>query len=234
MAIEKHRFTPLIEQSCWRNIGVWGRQRPRCERLQEIVHCRNCEVFSEAAHRVFLANNSESDLLAKSKEIYQRAGLEYVQGEFSAVPFRIGRCWYFVPPLNVLNIAENMQIHSLPKRSSDVLLGVAAINGEVHTCINLGKLIGMPDSASAGMKVKGAFERILSIKLNRKRISFVVDEVQTILRFDQQHFAPLDDSVPVAAREYIKSFVIVDSGYLGPMCSLDLDNIENSYRALIA
>ena len=38
---------------CWRRIGVWGSERPRCIELEKVVHCRNCAVFAQAAREVF-------------------------------------------------------------------------------------------------------------------------------------------------------------------------------------
>ena len=37
---------------CWNRIGVWGTETPRCPKLEDVVHCRNCEVYSAAGRLV--------------------------------------------------------------------------------------------------------------------------------------------------------------------------------------
>src|SRR5262249_33650916 len=36
------------DETCWNTIGVWGDRTPRCERLPEVIHCQNCEVYCKA------------------------------------------------------------------------------------------------------------------------------------------------------------------------------------------
>ena len=40
---------PIRVDDCWNRIGVSGDQS--CEKLEQHVHCRNCEVYSSAAQR---------------------------------------------------------------------------------------------------------------------------------------------------------------------------------------
>jgi chemotaxis-related protein WspD len=41
------KFVPPA--NCWSTIGVWGSGLTRCPKLDEFIHCQNCDVFHVAS-----------------------------------------------------------------------------------------------------------------------------------------------------------------------------------------
>ena len=37
---------------CWNRIGVWSRAGATCPKLDDVTHCRNCSVYSDAGRRI--------------------------------------------------------------------------------------------------------------------------------------------------------------------------------------
>ena len=38
----------MAASQCWKRIGIWGDESPRCQELDRLIHCRNCEVYATA------------------------------------------------------------------------------------------------------------------------------------------------------------------------------------------
>ena len=136
---------------CWNRIGVWGRERPRCPKLEQVIHCYNCEVY-RAAGRAMHARpipkgyrEEWTDIVASRKQVQTRTGL-------AAVIFRIGREWLALPAGLVEEIVERRMVHSLPQRSSPILLGLVNIRGKLQLCVSIAALLGIEADGGAHKK----------------------------------------------------------------------------------
>jgi len=124
---------------CWSDIGVWGDHS--CPELPRVGHCRNCEVYRqgglELLERAVPADylHAWTELIAKGKEAESSATTSYVV-------FRVGQSWLALRTVVLGEVAPRGVIRSLPHRSSDVLLGLTAVRGELHLCVSLHSLIG--------------------------------------------------------------------------------------------
>jgi len=172
----------VVTTSCWRRIGVWGQERPRCVELERVVHCRNCEVFAQAAQAVFARRAEDSLDLA---EPFTDTVVERVKGDAVCLPFRIGPHWLALPTASVVAIADRMPLHSIPHRRDGVVLGLAPINGEIVVAISLMALLGEngPELTNSAALNRGVYARRVVVSARARRVAFDVDEVRGVQRF---------------------------------------------------
>ena len=181
--MEKNSKIEELEQDCWRRIGIWGNESTRCEKLKFVKHCRDCEVFEQAA-RV-----SAAELRRKTGEedlsIDEMIEKELFAGNKSIVPFRIGNTCFGLPSSAILTISDQVAIHSIPHNKSPVVRGLVAINHEVYTFISLRELLGLePRTVSSDtVKIHSLFKRTLVVNLGGRTVVFYVDEVYQIHRY---------------------------------------------------
>jgi len=168
--------------SCWRRIGVWGQERPRCVELERVVHCRNCEVFAQAAQAVFTRRAEDSP---DPVEPSTPTAVERAKGDAACLPFRIGSLWLALPAASVVAIADRMPLHSIPHRRDGVVLGLAPINGEIVVAISLVGLLGQngSDLTNAAALNRGVYARRVVVSARARRVAFDVDEVRGVQRF---------------------------------------------------
>lgn len=170
--------TPLRIDDCWNRIGVWGRETPRCPRLEQSIHCYNCEVY-RAAGRLLRERpmpdgyqEEWTEIIASRKPAQTRTGL-------AAVAFRIGREWLALPAGLVEEIIELRMVHSLPHRSSPILLGLVNIRGKLQLCVSVAALLGI--ESGGGMEQKkgrrSVYPRMLVLRGEQHSFVFAADEV---------------------------------------------------------
>lgn len=164
---------------CWNRIGVWGRERPRCAKLEQHIHCHNCEVFRAAGHRL-RDRALPADYQAEWTEIIASRKPARSLDDLSALVFRTGREWLAVPAAVVDEIVEVRTVHGLPHRPSPVLRGLVNIRGKLCLCVSLAALLGIDeDSAAPSHKrsARGIYPRLLVIRDGGQAFVVPADEV---------------------------------------------------------
>ena len=197
---------PRVEQpdgdldACWRRIGVGGDRS--CPKLQEHVHCQNCEVFSAAATRL-LDRNVTTEQLAEWTRHVARPKKESDVDVRSILVFRIGPEWLGLPTAVLHDIDSLRPIHSLPHRRSAAILGVVNVRGELVVCVSLSHLLGL-DLAAQPRRDLGQLvhPRILVFQCEEGRIAAPVDEVYGIHRYPLRELKPLPTTVARAAASF--------------------------------
>jgi chemotaxis-related protein WspD len=146
-------------RDCWNKIGVMGDSS--CGELAQVVHCRNCPVYSAAGARL-LDRPLPADYRREWTEHFSRAKAQATQGKISTVIFRIGEEWLALPTRVFQEITERRVIHSLPHRRNGIVLGLINIRGELQICVSLARLLGIPEANGAtasGMPSAGQWSR---------------------------------------------------------------------------
>ena len=222
----------LIEGACWRNIGVWGSTKPRCPSLAKVIHCKNCEVFAQAAKQVFMKQSSEQELFERSLDLYHNSDFEDHTREVSLLPFRVGPTWFCVSPQDVINVAQRSHVHKLPNRKSEVVKGLVAVEGQIYTCISLSYLMHIPRIESKSNLAM--FKRILILKVENKQLAIRVDEVRNISFVNNSEILAISPECPENVQPYVRSQLIFDQFLNEQMYCLDLEVIGQDYlKALV-
>ena len=168
---------------CWNRIGVWGKETPRCSKLEQAVHCRNCEIYSSAG-RTVLDRRLPADYEADWAQVYSEAKAEQIVGTESVTIFRLGDEWMALPTGIVQEITDIKVIHTVPHRASRVLRGLVNLRGQLKICISLGQLmeIDKAERVIAGSK-RRTYERMVAVSHNGSEFVFPVSEVKGTHRF---------------------------------------------------
>ncbi|WP_437182448.1 chemotaxis protein CheW [Pseudomonas xantholysinigenes] len=160
---------------CWNRIGVHGDKQ--CPLLVRHVHCRNCEVYADAATRLL-----DRYALLQDEAFEAPAPPEVVAGR-SLLLFRLGEEWLALATACLSEISPLQPVHSLPHQRSRVLQGVANVRGALVPCLSLVDLLGVP--AEAGAERSGrAMPRMLILAAEGGPVVVPVDEIDGIHRLD--------------------------------------------------
>ena len=198
---------PVEIHDCWNHIGVWGRDAPRCPKLEQAVHCRNCTVYADSGRRILERPLPESyqrewgEVLARQKTRRER-------DTRTVVVFRLGDEWLGLPAALFQEITEMRPIHRLPHRNSKALLGLVNIRGELKLCVSLGNLLGLDKGVKVDVHGKArSYERLVVIGKGGEHFVFPVSEVLGIERFHDTHLRPAPASVALAKATYTKGML---------------------------
>jgi chemotaxis-related protein WspD len=190
-------------QDCWRHIGVWGMQTPRCERLAQVLHCRNCQVFVEAGRSVF-----ERRQPAGYRGHWTKALLNPPQQESrpttGVIVFRVKNEWFSLPARIFAEISAHRSLHRIPHVKNPMVAGVANIGGEVIVCYSLAELLGAARHSTHNNGKDGkTFKRLLVVYLNERKYVFNVDEVKGMARLDSTTLSSPPDTLNEMAKKIV-------------------------------
>ncbi len=170
-------------RDCWNRVGVWAHAVTRCERLQEVVHCRNCEIFVAAGKQIFeraLPPGYRQENLVSLAS----TGTISPQDSVSIIVFRLGD-EHFCLPANVFEaVKEARPVHRLPHVKNPFVKGVVNIAGKVCLCHSLRTVLAVNsrDHDPAG-KSRHSYKRLIVVNLDAGRYVFSVDEVKGMARY---------------------------------------------------
>lgn len=198
---------------CWNHIGVDGDRS--CVKLETVIHCRNCPVYSTAG-RSLLEREPPFDYLNEWTAVVALPQEEPSRAFDLAVGFRIGRAVdtlsviifrlgdeLFALPVQVLQeVTDPCVIHTLPHRSNDLLLGLVNIRGEILLCASLGHLLGLETTTNPPSSRMNL--RMLVVGQKDSKWVFPVDEVQRISRI---HLKELK-AVPVVVSQANETYTL--------------------------
>jgi chemotaxis-related protein WspD len=171
---------------CWNTIGVEG--DGSCAQLREVIHCRNCPVYSNAGLQ--LLERALPPGYRRECTDYFRLQRKPARGsKISVVIFRVGPEWLALPTQAFQEVAEPRPVHSIPHRRHGLLLGLVNIRGELLLCVSVGRLLGV-DHNTALEKLRTYHDRLLVVAWDGKRLVFPADEVHGIHHFHAGEAAP--------------------------------------------
>jgi chemotaxis-related protein WspD len=168
-------------ENCWKEVGVSGDFS--CERLAEMIHCRNCREYNKAG-RQLLDREIPAEFLEEWTRGLTEAKEEEAQETVSVIVFRIQNEWLAMKTICLQETANLRPVHHIPLRSNNVFKGVANVNGELLLCMSAADLLeyGMEGAGEGGQETEKAFRRMLVVRLEGERYIFPVDEVMGIYR----------------------------------------------------
>ncbi|MCP4648243.1 MAG: hypothetical protein GY852_11025, partial [bacterium] len=172
-----NRQPSTVVINCWRTIGVWGRGKQRCSRLEEVIHCRNCEVFIQAGRDLL-----ERDIPQKYRDqcrnmlAAQQEG-EDLLGGVAVVIFRIEAEWFALEAGLFEEIINARKIHSLPHNKSTAFMGIVNVHGNIQLCASLKELLGLTTKEEGGPKKQQAHKLMMVVNCEGNLWVFPADEI---------------------------------------------------------
>lgn len=201
--------------SCWNSIGVWGKQIPRCPKLEEFIHCQNCDVFHSASlvayERAFPDDYRRewTEVLAGSKE-------ELVSDTKPVIVFRIGDEWVAIAAGLCKEISRMMKVHRLPHNKSQILRGVVNNGGEIRICFSLGGLLGIAKASKVfGEDAQGVYARMIVMEVAGRKYVFPVSEIKGLLHYREADLGPLPNTVLASSASYMNGVIKWDDLSIG-------------------
>jgi len=184
---------------CWNTIGVWGDQTPRCERLQELIHCHNCDIYSQAGS-LLLSRTAEEEYLTEWKNNLSAPRLDKNIHLKSALAFRMGDEWFAIASRYVKEITHCDKHHTLPHRKNHVLRGLVNVRGELLLNVSLGYLFKVSKSETESRYTQ---ERYIVIDDGDEQFAFPVTEAREIIHYDNNNI----QATPSTLRKDTSCFV---------------------------
>jgi chemotaxis-related protein WspD len=173
-------LTKAQSDTCWNVIGVGGDQS--CPKLVEHIHCRNCEVYADAAQRKLQRPVHEGYRDEWRTHLRQPAAAR-AASDSSALVFRIGREWLALPTASIDVVAPEAPSHVLPHRSGGGLLGVVNVGGTLYPSMSLAALLGIDERDAPTQEARHTFARLVVMRWEGQAFALPVADLHGIVRY---------------------------------------------------
>lgn len=221
---------------CWNRLGVQGDRS--CPRLRQVVHCRNCPIFSEAGQRLLDREAPSGYVDEWTRQLAQPDAPAAGQTQ-ALLMFRLGAEWLALDAIKVVEVVEPRPIHRVPHRTDRLLLGLVNVRGELCLAVSLRELLGISESPGdatgasgrsfpgRGGKVPidppfasrvGTRPRFLVAEHNQDHWVFPVDEVEGAHRIPASDMEELPHTVQKSAKFYSVAVFSHDGKRVGVLC----------------
>jgi chemotaxis-related protein WspD len=210
---KQNKFIPPA--NCWSKIGVWGSELPRCPKLDEFIHCHNCDVFHAASLTAY-ERAIPDDYRLEWTEVLAGDKGTVVTDARTVVVFRIGDEWVAISTSMCKEISRMMKIHRLPHNKSNVLKGVVNNGGEIRICFSLGNLLGIAKAEQIfGAEFHAVYARMIVMDVAGQSYVFPVSEIKGLLQYREADRAPLPETISASSASYMNGVIKWDGTIIG-------------------
>jgi chemotaxis-related protein WspD len=202
---------------CWNRIGVWRDKDERCPELDNVIHCRNCSVYSEAGRKL-LDSEAPDDYRSECTKILSQAKKKTLINVQSAFVFRAGGEWLALPANMIHEVVNMGLIHSIPNINNKVLRGVVNIHGKLELCVSIGSVLGLEKlekSAETEALDYISPERLVVVMQKNHIITFPVSEALGIVRYTPDMIKDLPVTVSGSKAVYTMGILCIDDKDVG-------------------
>ncbi len=230
MVTQIKHYSQEIEKPCWRKNGVWGNEKPRCEKLKFVDHCRSCNIFEEAARAAMVAGSVDQEEIDEGLTIDDLVQRQRLAGDKSVLPFRLKQYCFAIPSNKIITIHDQVPIHSIPFNRNPVIRGVVAINHEIYTFVNFSQLLSLPPAAQGDLqdKTRRLYKRILVVDFNSRILAFYVDEVYQIYRYYKE--AVNEEKTKNIFSKISEGYLLEEKSWCDDCYILDLKKISSEFE----
>lgn len=194
-------------KGCWHRIGVWGSEIPRCQRLDEVIHCQNCDVFHEASLKVYEKPLPDG----YRKEWTEALANDKAKAMFdtrSVIILRLGDEWVAISTTLCKEISSMLKIHRLPHNKSQILRGVVNSGGEIRVCFSLGSVLGIAKAERVfGEGSYAVFARMVVMEIEGSCYVFPTSEIGGLHHYRKRELEELPKTVLASAATYMKGII---------------------------
>ncbi len=165
-------------KNCWSTIGVWGAEDEKCPRLDDVLHCRNCDVYSNAG-RSLLTRAIPEDYQDYWTSLLAKEQTRKSHDSLSIVVFRLGDEWLGLPTITIKEISEIRPVHGIPNSQSSVVKGLVNVRGELKLWVSMGRLLSVDKGGDSDTTVlrKNFLERLVIFVKDGEQFVFPVSEI---------------------------------------------------------
>jgi len=192
-------------KNCWNQIGVWSWQSQKCGKLSEVIHCRNCEVYTSAGRQALerrVPKEYSDQWLQNYASIQPPTRKKYT----SIVVFRLGVEWFGLPTLNFKSVENISFIHSIPRYTNGLLLGIVNIRGTLQLCFSITSLVQV-DGDTQNSAAVNVYKRLVVLLNCGQHYVLPVDEVGGIERVDESCLEALPATLNEQHAELVKGVI---------------------------
>lgn len=175
MTLDQHTI-----HDCWNRIGVTGDHS--CEKLAQAVHCRNCEVYADAAQRN-LRRPVNAAYKLEWADHFRQPPDSGKQHDSSCMVFRIGAEWLSLPTSIFVAVAPQAAPHHLPHRNARGLAGIINVSGKLYPCIALADLLDIDSTQTVRRSGRHTFARVLLVQWDGQAFALPVPDLLGIVRY---------------------------------------------------
>jgi len=122
-------------EDCWNRIGTWGQESPQCQRLEDLTHCRYCDIYVQAS-KVIAERETGKENLQTWGDRLANIPLATSRRSNTCVVFRFNDRGWAVPTMQVESVLDSPVIHPVPHCPDPIWLGVAYVDGEILACVS--------------------------------------------------------------------------------------------------
>ena len=167
---------------CWNTIGTWGSATPRCERLAQVGHCSNCEVYRSAG-RQLLDRAAPEGYLKEWGDFLSNATTRVGSHAMFYLFFQLADRVLGLRSALLEQVTDAATIRRLPHQRNPTILGLTHIRGDVLPCISFSVLLN--DSPPMPTEVARHLRRFIVCRHEHRRWVLPVDEVLGLQRVDR-------------------------------------------------
>jgi chemotaxis-related protein WspD len=186
--------------NCWNRIGVSGDQS--CDKLLRHIHCRNCEVYADAAQRNMQRTVGDS-YKREWADHFRQADDAGTLPDASCLVFRIGREWLSLPTAIFQCVAPQAAPHRLPHRHARELRGIVNVGGTLYPCMSLAALLGIDESEGVAATGRHTFARLLVVRWEEQAFALPVADLQGIVRYASATVQPPAATINKGLQRYL-------------------------------
>jgi chemotaxis-related protein WspD len=183
----KVRLPANLPARCWSVIGVDRGGDWTCSALEELVHCRNCPVFT-AGGRALMEQAAPAGYLEEWQAFLADARLRQAERSISTLVVRLGSEWLAIDASAIGEVAALRPAHRIAHRSGGVLVGLVNIRGQLLLQASLHTLLHLQQEGGAG-------SRLVVLQKDGASWAVQVDEVIGVRRFSTEDIGPVPVTV---------------------------------------
>ena len=218
-----------MKEFCWNQIGLWGDRS--CSRLSEQGHCRDCANYSQEG-RALLNREAPENYLTEWVSLLAQERVAASHNAKSVQVFRLMSEWLALPTRCWVEVVNMRPLRPIPHRSSQILMGLVSVRGEIHLCASLGNLLGIEKSDSAeDTKSRRTSRRFCVVKRDNVSWVFPVDEVYGLISFSEKDVEDIPSTVARSFQKYSRGLLNIEGRKIGLLDETSIfDALSRSIR----
>jgi chemotaxis-related protein WspD len=202
-----------VRDFCWNEIGVWGDRS--CPKLQEHSHCRDCATFSQEG-RALLNREAPGNYLAEWVSLLAQEREAVSRDPKVVQVFRLMSEWFALPAHCWVEVVGVRPIRPIPHRSSQILLGLVSVRGEIHLCVSLSNLLGVEkDEGLEDAESRRASPRFCVVKRDNINWVFPVDEVHGLISYAEKDVGSIPSTLAKSVQKFTRGLLNVAGRKIG-------------------